>query len=333
MRSFPELSRLHPSRHAPLRRASTRLAGPFVVASVIAGASVTAVVGGSTAAGARSISADALAVGPGAFQAGEIGVAQVPLPAAAATAQIERAGRTALLLGLPAPTRRAAARVVDRFGGRTYDEIAEYDGQNHLLSLQRFETDGRLLAVVRFGLRGDGGTALAESAVGRRAQNLAAALGLVAAGTPRVVVAPSNAGWTVAWDRAVAGIPVPGDGLRIQLWPDGSVHGLSRSERTLSARPAALLDEGAARSIVLGRLDAWFPGAARGQVALVALSLAWVPPNDTFAAGAPDAPSAVLRLAWVARAATSGTLSENLRALEVYVDAGDGAILGGDILR
>jgi hypothetical protein len=333
VRSIPALSRLDQSRHPRLHRASTRLAGPLVVALVVVGASVTAVVGRSAAASARSISGDALAVGPDMFRAGEVGVAQVSLPAAAATAQIERAGQTATLLGLPTATRRTAARVVDRFGGRTYDEIAEYDAQNHLLSLQRFETDGRLLAVVRFGLRGDGGPALAESAARQRAQTLVAALGLVATGTPRIVAAPSAAGWTVAWDRSVSGIAVPGDGLRLQLWPDGSVHGLSRSERTLATRPASLLDEAAARTVVLGRLDAWFRGTARGQVTLIALSLAWVPPNDTFAASAPDAPSAVLRLAWVARAGTSGALSENLRALEVYVDAGDGAILGGDILR
>ena len=112
------------------------------------------------------------------------------------------------------------------------------------------------------------------------------------------MAAPSSAGWTVAWDRRVAGIPVPGDGLRIQLWPDGSVHGLTRSERTLAARPAVLLDEARARAVVRGALDTWFTGDARGQVAVGGIALAWVPPNDTFAAG-PDAPSPVLRLAWV----------------------------------
>jgi hypothetical protein len=328
---------LAPTRHREprrtrLRAAALRLAGPLVAAIVVAGASVTAVLGGSAAA-ARSVSSEAIAVAPDSFQAGEVGLAQAPLPAAAAALQIERAGRTATLLGLPAATRRSVTRVVDRFGGRTYDEIAEYDARDHLLSLQRFDTDGRLLAAVRFGLRGGGGTALTDPGVRQRAQGLATTLGLEATGTPRLAAAPSNAGWTVAWDRTVAGIPVPGDGLRIQLWPDGSVHGLSRSERALAVRPASLLDEARARSIVDGRLDAWFSGQARGQVALTGVALAWVPPNDTFAASAPDAPSAVLRLAWVARVATSGALSENLRAIEIYVDAGDGSILGGDILR
>ena len=208
------------------------------------------------------------------------------LPAAAATAQIERASRTATLLGLPAAARRSATRVVDRFGGRTYDEIAEYDARDRLLSIQRFDTDGRLLAAVRFGWRAAGMTALSGTDARERAGRLATSLGLEAAGTPRIVAAPSSAGWTVAWDRRVAGIPVPGDGLRIQLWPDGSVHGLTRSERTLAARPAVLLDEARARAVVRGALDTWFTGDARGQVAVTGIALAWVPPNDTFAAGA-----------------------------------------------
>jgi hypothetical protein len=332
VRAILASSRLPYSRHARLRRAIRRLAGPLIAAIVVGGASVTAVLGGS-AVGALSASSEAAAVAPDAFQAGELGVAQEPLPAAAAGAQIERASRTATLLGLPPATRRSAIRVVDRFGGRTYDEIAEYDARDRLLSLQRFDTAGRLLAAVRFGWRRDGGAALTGTSARQRADRLATALELGAAGTPRIVAAPSNAGWTVAWDRSVAGIPVPGDGLRIQLWPDGSVHGLTRSERSLAARPAVLLDEVHARSVVRSALDAWFSGDARGQVALTGLTLAWMPPNDTFAAGAPDAPSAVLRLAWVAHVSASGALGENLRALEVYVDAGDGSILGGDILR
>jgi hypothetical protein len=332
VRAILASARLPHSHRRRLRRAIRRGAGPLLAAIVVAGASVTAVLGGSAAA-MRSASHEAAALSTGAFQAGEIGVVQVALPAAAATAQIARASRTATVLGLPAATRRSATRVVDRFGGRTYDEIAEYDARDRLLSIQRFDIDGRLLAAVRFGWRAAGTTALSGKAARERAGQLASALGLEAAGTPRIVAAPSGAGWTVAWDRRVADIQVPGDGLRIQLWPDGSVHGLTRSERTLAPMPAAVLDEARARAVVRGALDRWFTGDARGQVTVTGIALAWVPPNDTFAAGAPDAPSAVLRLAWVARVSASGALSDNLRALDVYVDAGDGSILGGDILR
>ena len=322
-----------------------RLVGPPVAAIVVAGATVTAVLGGTASgralgsATAASAAGDASAVAaPGQpsapFQAGEQGVVASRLPAVAAAVRVERAIRPASLLGLPAAARRDVSRVVDRFGGRTYDEVAEYDARGRLISLQRFDPDGTLLAAVRFGWRGDGGPALHGAAGARvRAERLVAALGLEALGAPRIVAAPSNAGWTVAWDRTVAGIPVPGDGLRIQLWPDGSVHGLTRSERPLAPRPAVLLEEAHARSIAEAQLDRWFRGDARGAVTLAGLALAWVPPNDTFAPDAPDAPGAVLRLAWVARVTTGGQLTDSLRGLEIYLDAGDGSVLGGDILR
>ena len=66
---------------------------------------------------------------------------------------------------------------------------------------------------------------------------------------------------------------------------------------------------------------------------MTGLDLAWVAPNDTFAPARPDAPAATLRLAWVGRVATTATLAESLRGLEVYLDAGDGSLLGGDVLR
>ncbi|MEA2631788.1 MAG: hypothetical protein QOE66_2007, partial [Chloroflexota bacterium] len=249
MRAILVSARLPHPHAGGLRRAIRTVAGPLLVAIVIAGASVTAVLGGSAAA-TRSVSREAAAVTTGAFHAGEPGIIQGALPGAVAAAQVERASRTATVLGLPVATRRSATRVVDRFGGRTYDEIAEYDARDRLLSLQRFETDGRLLAAVRFGWRAAGTTALSGTGAGQRAEQLATSLGLEAPGTPRVVAAPSNGGWTVAWDRRAGGIPVPGDGLRIQLWPDGSVHGLTRSERTLALRPAIILDEAHARSVV-----------------------------------------------------------------------------------
>jgi hypothetical protein len=131
----------------------------------------------------------------------------------------------------------------------------------------------------------------------------------------------------------VDGVPVPGDGLRIQLWPDGSVHGLTRSERALADRPAAALDAVRARSIAEAQLGTWFRGGVGGGMTIAGLGLAWVPPNDTFAPAGPDAPDSVLRLAWVVRATASGQLTDTLRALEIYVDAGSGAVIGGDILE
>ena len=190
---------------------------------------------------------------------------EAPLPAVAA-ARPDRTARRGpgSLLGLPAATRRSATRVVDRFGGRTYDEVAEYDAGDRLVSLQRFDTDGRLLAAVRFGWRGDGGPALAGAA-GRASgrSGSSTTLGLEAArhAADRRPRRRTPAGpWPGTGSSAAS--PCPGDGLRIQLWPDGSVHGLARSERALAPRPAVVLDAARARSIAEAQLDGWFPGAA-----------------------------------------------------------------------
>jgi hypothetical protein len=56
-------------------------------------------------------------------------------------------------------------------------------------------------------------------------------------------------------------------------------------------------------------------------------------PNDTFDAARPDAPAEIRRLAWVISVRTSGRLADSLRGLEVSIDAGDGSLLGGDVLR
>ena len=57
----------------------------------------------------------------------------------------------------------------------------------------------------------------------------------------------------------------------------------------------------------------------------------WIAPNDAFAPGGADAPAATLRLAWVVTFGTTGALADRLHGVAVYVDAGDGTILGGDV--
>jgi hypothetical protein len=105
-----------------------------------------------------------------------------------------------------------------------------------------------------------------------------------------------------------------------------------RTERPLAVRPARVIDEAAARAqaaITLGDLF----GSRSGQVAISTVALGWIAPNDAFEPTAPDAPDATLRLAWVVEAHTQGDLSDGLRAVKLFLDAGSGALLGGDVLR
>ncbi len=250
---------------------------------------------------------------------------------AAAALALAAAVRTRL--GLPEPTSSRVDRVVDRFDGTTYDEVTSSDPAGHALHLERFDARGRLVGAVAFGWQAGGGPLLADAAVARaRGDRLAADLGLDASGTSAVLRADDGSGWTCTWPRTVDGVPVIGDGVRLDLWPDGRMHAVVRTERPLAPPPPVVVDEGGARNLATTALAAMF-GSRSGQVAIAALGLGWVAPNSAFDPGGPDAPSAMLRLAWVVEARTTGALADSLRAVKLFLDAGTGALIGGDVLR
>jgi hypothetical protein len=236
-------------------------------------------------------------------------------------------------LSLATPAHRTMQLVADRREGRAYVEVTDLDGRGRPLAVLRYGTNGRLTAAVRLGWSPGGGRALGtESEAAGAGLRLARSVGAEPTGTVRAT-RRTGGGWTVAWPRVVGGVPVPGDGLRVQLWADGSFHALASSERTLATWPSAMRERAEAEAIVGGWLDRWFPGRSRAGARIVDAALAWVAPNDTFDAARPDAPGDVLRLAWVVRVRSVGPLAESLRGLEVAVDAGDGSLLGGDVLR
>ncbi|MDP9481686.1 MAG: hypothetical protein M3P84_00505, partial [Chloroflexota bacterium] len=237
------------------------------------------------------------------------------------------------VLGLPAATRRTVDRVVDRRGHRSFDEVTDLDGRGRPVAVLRYALDGRLLAATRLGWQPGTGRALPAGADAvRAADRLARSLGMVPIGAPVADRRGAN-GWSVRWQRVLDGVPVPGDGLRVQLWPDGSFHGLASAEHPLAERPSTTIAASVAEEAVDRLLDRWIPAANRGDARIVGASLAWVAPNDTFEPARPDAPAEIRRLAWVVTVRSSGTLAHSLRALEVSIDAGDGSLLGGDLAR
>jgi hypothetical protein len=255
------------------------------------------------------------------------------LSGALAAAATDRAAAHERVLGLTAIVRRTVDRVVDRRAYRTYDEVTDLDARGRPVAVLRYSLDGRLQAAARLGWQSGTGPALGAALDAVQAgDRLARSLGIVPVGRGAAERHAAN-GWSVHWDRVVAGVPVPGDGLRVQLWPDGTFHGLSVSEHPLAARPGATIAAAVAETAVTADLDRWIPAAERGDARIEGSALAWVAPNDTFEAARPDAPAEVRRLAWVVTVRTSGSLAEQLRGLEVSIDAGDGTLLGGDVLR
>ena len=267
------------------------------------------------------------------FIAGGPVTERAPLAGDRAAVALARAADVRARLGLPAPAASRVERVVDRFDGSTYDEVTESDATGRALGLHRFDARGRLVGSVAFGWQAAGGPRLPNAAAARaRGSRVATDLGLEAAGTPDVQLAPDDTGWTLTWSRSVDGVPVPGDGVRVDLWPDGRMHAVVRTERPLAARPISTLDEPTARARGTAVLLTVF-GDRADQVAIATLALAWVAPNSAFDPTGPDAPGTTLRLAWVVEARTSGPLADSLRAVRLYLDAGSGALIGGDVLR
>ncbi len=267
------------------------------------------------------------------YAAGEPAAARAALPDADAGRLRAAASPGRAILGTTRGGSTRVERVTNRFTATTYDEVTDLDAAGRPIALQRFDRAGRLVAAVRFGLPATARVAIVDSAgAAAAAGRLARTLGLGPAGSPAVRRA-GGGDWVVTWPRTVRGVPVRGDGLRVQVWSDSSLHVAIRTERPLADEPSRGLGATDARRLADAHLDAWFSGPDRAGLRLATPALAWVAPNDTFDGSAPDAPAPVLRLAWVVEVRTSGTLAGSLRALELYIDAGDGRLIGGDVLR
>ncbi len=267
------------------------------------------------------------------FVAGGPVTERVPVAADQATPALAHAAAVRSRLGLPAPAASRVERVVDRFDGTTYDEVTDTDRTGRTIQLHRFDARGRLVGAVAFGWQASGGAPIPNAVAARaRGNRLATDLGLDAAGAPDVRQGPDDSGWTLTWPRVVEGVPVMGDGVRVDLWPDGRMHAIVRTERPLAARPATTLDEATARTRATATIGTIF-GSRASQVNIATLGLGWVAPNSAFDPTGPDAPGATLRLAWVVEARTSGQLADGLRAVKLYLNAGTGTLIGGDVLR
>jgi len=263
------------------------------------------------------------------FVAGGRSTRPVELAASQAEAAKAHARELSVALGLSPGVSRRVERLDDRFEHRTYDEVTSLDSTGHEVAIVRLETDGTVAMAVALGWQPGRGPRIDASAAERRGRSLARAAGLSVDGQPSVRAAGAG-GWSIAWSRVVDGTPVRGDGVRVTLWPDGTFHGLARTERRVAAAPAQPIASGAAREAA----EAWAAGrygTAAVDLRVAAIERAWVAQNGAFAPNGLDAPAETLRLAWVVRFDASGRLAQRLRSIELWLDAGDGSVLGGDV--
>ena len=266
------------------------------------------------------------------FVAGGRSTRPVSLPASAADQAKARGRALATALGLPGVTQRVA-RLDDRFEHRTYDEVTSFDASGREVAISRFATDGRVAMALVLGWHPTSrGAPMARNEVEARGLGFVRAAGLDVAGRAVVHESAGAGGWSVAWPRVVDGSPVRGDGVRVTLWADGTFHGLGRAERPLAGAPAHPIAAVAARTLAEDWAARRF-GDSAGDLRVTAVDRAWVAPNDAFSSTGLDAPAETLRLAWVVRFEAREAIADRLRLVEAWLDAGDGTLVGGDVVE
>jgi hypothetical protein len=281
--------------------------------------------------GGGGLTAAALAPAPDRAQAPNLDRVETQLSAEAHAALIDRASRVRDGLGFPAGKNRTAAHVRDGFQNTEYDEVDEIDSDGRVAAIIQFDSAGQLKAAVRFDGSKKGGRKVAAQDAIASATRSATAVGLALDAVAAADANEATGGWSVRWQRVEDGVRVRGDEIRVELWPNGQAWSVARVEHALAPRPGQTMAAEQALQVATANLDRWFAGQSSSYV-LQSLDLEWVEPNDALGSSSVE-PASPYRLAWVVQAETSGEVSDYLYLISVFVDAEDGAIIGGDFVE
>ena len=257
---------------------------------------------------------------------------EVALDASADAVLIAREGRTRDALGFPVGVKRIGHHVIDGFENAEYDEVTELDSAGNLESVIQFDSKGRLRGAVRVGPAPAPGPRLTQAGAVRSAQKSALAAGLAVGAPTSTEADQATGGWTVHWARTQNGVRVRGDETRAQVWPDGRIQSVARAEHDLAAAPVSRISSDTARQVSGANLERWFAGRNSGYT-IQKLDLEWVGPNAAFDPAGIGAAEAPYRLAWVAEVKPSGDAANAVWLMSLFVDAGDGTIIGGDFVE
>ena len=241
-----------------------------------------------------------------------------------------RAARDAL--GFPVGIKRSGRHVQD--GGRkvAYDEVSEVDSSDQPIALTQFDGSGRLLAAVRFDSPSTLAARATQDTAASSAQRGLTASGVQVSGQPRVDADVASGGWNVHWARTQGGFCVRGDETRVHVWQDGRIQSVATVQHDLAPAPAREVDQSTATSTVARQLETWFAGK-ESAAGIQAMDLEWVEPNAAFDSSKLGMADAPYRLAWVANFKPSGPASQSVSLITLYIDAGDGTVIGGDVVE
>lgn len=280
------------------------------------------------AGGVLACSAGARAERPDGWRAGQPD--RQPLPVAPDDAggralQVGRLARQLELTGRPGPLQRYFEAVEQR----VFDHLDLLGPDDEPVGSFRFDAaTGRLAGYVRTEWRAD----FALPRVDEQAAAAAAERFAHLSGVALPAVAPSVAwdggwqAWEVRWPRLADGIPVEGDGVKVAVLRGGQLKAISIRERPLRPAPLAHIGPAEARAVA----ERFAAGRIRAEdLRVEEVRQAWLAGNDFVAPAGPDVESAELRLAYVVRFSHSIAGRAERHLVELFVDAGDGRIIGG----
>ena len=234
--------------------------------------------------------------------------------------------------GFPVGVKKVGRHIHDAFENSDYDEVSEVGSNGQPLALTQFDGSGRLTTAVRFDATSSPAVRITGDAAIKTAQRGLAASGLTAIGQARTDSNSVDGGWDVHWARAVEGFTVRGDETRVHLWANGRIQTVARVERQLATTPARRLSQPDARNVVTQQLDQW-SGKGGVRYTVTDMNLEWVGPNAAFDASKLNAAPAPYRLSWVVNVKPTGEAADYIRLITLYVDAGSGTVIGGDVVE
>jgi hypothetical protein len=257
---------------------------------------------------------------------------ETALDATGNASALARAGNTRDALGFPVGVQRIGKHVRDGFESVEYDEVSEIDSVGKVTSLTQFDAKGRLRAAIRLDGAPTGGSSVSRETATAMAKRSAAATGLTAGATSVAEVDQATGGWTVRWARVEGGVPVRGDETRVRVWPNGRIQSVSNVGHELATAPSVTLAPETARRIASANMTRWFANRSSGY-AIQTVNLEWVEPNGAFDPSRITAAPQPYRLAWVTDVKPTGAAADYMWLISLFVDAGDGNIIGGDFVE
>ncbi len=254
----------------------------------------------------------------------------LPQSTAQATAARTRAMAIARALGIRGEP-SAVRRERDMMAGIDYDLVEFLSAAGESAQMRLDPETHAPISVVRLGPPDPSESAVvnASNAAGR-ARAVAQSLGLPAGAEPSSVKWDDAFGaWAVSWTRSIDGHPALGDGVEVDLTRGGRVKAVTATTTPSAPAPANPIpsERAAELATAIATERAWTakPDYARGDPELV-----WVRANNFWEPAKPDAPEALLRLAWSVRFSFVAIAGDEPHVIVLWFSAADGSVLGGN---